>query len=318
MRHRLLFILITVIFLLFRICVNAQQSYSGRSIDAELTAMDSTVFANVYTCNAAKNQTFFTDDIEFYHDKGGVTKTRKTLVDQLTNNFCGEGKTKLRRELIPGSMHVYPINNYGAVQLGDHRFYIKENARQRAAGKAPGDAQPDRQGKEVLSGVAKFIHVWKYENGEWKISRVFSFDHNAPDAKTTATSGELYQTIASRDSEVFDAFNAHDIGQLKTFFTDDLEFYHDKSGLTNYTQTTDCFRKMFGQDNGIKRELIPNSLEVYPIKDYGAIEIGEHRFCQVENGKNDCGIFPFIILWKNEGGTWKVSRVISLTIKPYS
>jgi len=294
MRQKLLFILLTIIFLLFRIYVNAQTSaHTNRDLYTELVYRDSVVFANVYTCNTAKNETFFTDDIEFYHDKGGVTKSRKTLVEQLRNNFCGEGKTKLRRELVNGSMKVYPINKYGAVQLGEHRFYITEN------------------GKEALSGVAKFIHVWKYERGEWRISRVFSYDHNAPGAESPATSGELYQTIASRDSGLFQAFNAHDIERLKTFFTKDLEFYHDKSGLTNYDQTNENFKKMFDQNNGIKRELIPNSLEVYPIKDYGVIEIGEHQFCHIENGKNDCGTFPFIIVWQNQGGDWKVSRVIS-------
>jgi len=294
MRQKLFFILLTIIFLLFRICVNAQTSpQSNRDLYAEVAAMDSIVFANVYTCNTAKNETFFTDDIEFYHDKGGVTKSRKTLVEQLRNNFCGEGKTKLRRELIKGSMQVYPINNYGAVELGDHRFYVTEN------------------GKETLTGAAKFIHVWKYENGEWRISRVFSYDHHVPEAASSSASGELYQTIASVDSGLFRAFNAHDLEALKTFFTTNLEFYHDKSGLTNYDQTNENFKKMFDQNNGIKRELIPNSLEVYPIKDYGAIEVGEHRFCHVENGKDDCGRFPFIILWQNQGGHWKVSRVIS-------
>ena len=288
-------------FLLFRICVNAQMSPGpDGKLYSELATLDSVVFANVYTCNSTKNETFFTDDIEFYHDKGGLTKSKKTLVDELRNNFCGEGKTKLRRELVKGSMEVYPISNYGAVQLGDHRFYVTENARLSGG-----------RGKEVLSGVAKFIHVWKYENGEWRISRVFSYDHNAPDAKSASTSGELYHAIAARDSRLFGAFNAHNIEQLKTFFTQDLEFYNDKSGLTDYDQTNESFKKMFDQNNGIKRELIPNSLEVYPIKDYGAIEIGEHEFCHVENGKNDCGKFPFIILWQNHGNSWKVSRVIS-------
>ena len=294
MRQKLLFILVTIIFLLFRICVNAQTSpHSSRELNAELTALDSVVFANVYTCNTAKNETFFTDDIEFYHDKGGVTKSRKTLVEQLRDNFCGEGKTKLRRELVKGSMQVYSINHYGAVQLGDHRFYVTEN------------------GKEVLSGVAKFIHIWKYENGEWRISRVFSYDHNAPGAGSPGTSGELYQAIASQDSGLFRAFNTHNVELLKTFFTEDLEFYHDKCGLINYDQANENFRKMFDQNNGIKRELLPKSLEVYPIKDYGAIEIGKHRFCHVENGKNDCGTFPFIILWQKQGNVWKVSRIIS-------
>src|SRR6476646_8913867 len=186
MRQRLLFILITIIFLLFRICVNAQTlSNTTKDLYTEVAQMDSLVFANVYTCNSEKNETFFTDDIEFYHDKGGLTKSKKTLVDELRNNFCGEGKTKLRRELVKGSMQVYPISNYGAVQLGDHRFYVTEN------------------GQEVLSGVAKFIHVWKYENGEWRISRVFSYDHNAPDAKAASTSGALYHAIAAQDSGLF-------------------------------------------------------------------------------------------------------------------
>jgi ketosteroid isomerase-like protein len=301
MRQKLLFILLTIIFLLFRIYVNAQMSpRPDRNLEAELGQMDSIVFANVYTCNTASNETFFTDDVEFYHDKGGVTKSRKTLVEQLKNNFCGEGKSKLRRELTRGSMRVYPIKDYGAVQLGDHRFYITEDAR-----------LSGRQGKEVLSGVAKFIHVWKYENGQWRISRVFSYDHNAAGGATSAISGELYQTISSQDSGLFAAFNAHDIDLLRTFFTDDLEFYHDKSGLTNYGQTNENFKKMFDQSNEIKRELVPNSLEVYPIKDYGAIAIGEHQFCHVDNGKKDCDTFAFIILWQNQDGNWKVSRVIS-------
>jgi len=255
--------------------------------------MDSTVFANVYTCNSSRNESFFTDDIEFYHDKGGVTKTRKTLIDQLRNNFCGEGKTRLRRELIKNSMQVYPLSNYGAVQLGDHRFYVTEN------------------GKETLSGVAKFIHVWKYENGEWKISRVFSYDHNAADAQSSGRSGELYQSIASKDSQFFNAYNAHNIESLKKFFADDLEFYRDGSGLSNNEQTTENLRKMFDQNVGIKRVLIPNSLEVYPVNNYGAIEISDNRFCQAENGNNDCNTLSIIMLWQNQNGNWKVARVIS-------
>jgi hypothetical protein len=68
---------------------------------------------------------------------------------------------------------------------------------------------------------------------------------------------------------------------------------------------------MFAQNNGIKRELIEGSLEVYPINNYGAIEIGAHKFCHFENGKNDCGTFPFIMIWQRQADAWKISRVIS-------
>jgi len=71
---------------------------------------------------------------------------------------------------------------------------------------------------------------------------------------------------------LFNAFNAHDLDKLKTLFTDDLEFYHDLGGLTNYTQNMEAFKNNFAKNNGLRRELVPGSLEVYPVKDYGAIE----------------------------------------------
>ena len=49
------------------------------------------------------------------------------------------------------------------------------------------------------------------------------------------------------------------------------------------------FESMFAQGNNMTRELVGNTLEVYPIKDYGAIEIGAHRFCHVENGQMNAG-----------------------------
>jgi hypothetical protein len=68
---------------------------------------------------------------------------------------------------------------------------------------------------------------------------------------------------------------------------------------------------MFGNSPDIRRELVPGSLQVYPIKDFGAIEIGTHRFCHKENGKDDCGNFPFVMVWRKSADSWKVSRVIS-------
>jgi ketosteroid isomerase-like protein len=277
------------------IAAGAQISHNSSSGELynKLAELDSVLFANVYTCNSAKSETFFTDDLEFYHDKGGVTRSRKSLIDGLKNNFCGEGKTKLRRELVKGSLEVYPINNYGAIQTGEHRFYITEN------------------GQETLSGIARFAHVWKQENGEWRISRVFSYDHHAPDINVLPVLKGLSDSIAQMDSELFEAFNAHNAEKLKTFFTNDLEFYHDKGGLTDYHQTDENFKKMFQQNNAIKRELIKSSFEVCPIKDYGAIETGSHKFCHLENGKEICGTFQFIILWQKNKDEWKISRIIS-------
>jgi hypothetical protein len=61
----------------------------------------------------------------------------------------------------------------------------------------------------------------------------------------------------------------------------------------------------------LRRDLVKGSLEVYPVKDYGAIETCLHKFCHVENGKDDCGTFKNVMVWQKKDGQWKVTRVIS-------
>jgi ketosteroid isomerase-like protein len=124
-------------------------------------------------------------------------------------------------------------------------------------------------------------------------------------------SQKLYDEISHMDSVLFDAFNARDLDKIKTLFTEDLEFYHDKNGLVSPKQNIDNIKNLFDQNNGMRRELEKDSLEVYPIKDYGAIEIGAHSFSHVENGKEIRGTFKFVQIWRKKDGGWKVSRVIS-------
>lgn len=123
----------------------------------------------------------------------------------------------------------------------------------------------------------------------------------------------LYAAIAHMDSVMFDAFNAHDLDKLKTTFSEDLEFYHDKGGLAGYKQSMENFKKLFNNNKttGLRRDLVKGSLEVYPVKDYGAIETCLHRFCHVENGKDDCGTFKNVMVWQKKDGQWKVTRVVS-------
>lgn len=130
-------------------------------------------------------------------------------------------------------------------------------------------------------------------------------------AQTNTASDNLYKEIAHMDSVLFHAFNNRDIETFKTLFTEDLEFYHDKGGLTNYDYTIQSLKNTAAQNNGLKRELVKGSLEVYPVKDYGAIQVGAHTFCHPENGKMDCGTFKFVHVWKKINNEWKITRVIS-------
>ncbi|MDO7850609.1 nuclear transport factor 2 family protein [Hymenobacter convexus] len=122
---------------------------------------------------------------------------------------------------------------------------------------------------------------------------------------------ELYQTVARLDTEMFAAFNAHDVNKLMAYFADNVEFYHDKGGLSNFAQTQEGFTRLFAQSPDIARTLVPGTLEVYPVKNYGALHIATQRFCHVENGRNDCGNSKFVMIWQQQAGTWKITRVVS-------
>jgi hypothetical protein len=124
---------------------------------------------------------------------------------------------------------------------------------------------------------------------------------------------ELTGKIAYMDSVLFYAFNTCDVNMSKSLFAKDLEFYHDAGGLTNYAQNVNSILQRCNRETKVRRELVKGSLEVFPIKDFGAIQIGSHRFYYTEKGHEEKldGTFKFVHIWKNENGDWKISRVIS-------
>jgi SnoaL-like domain len=71
---------------------------------------------------------------------------------------------------------------------------------------------------------------------------------------TFPESPQLFETVAQLDAKMFRAFNAHDVDLLMSMFTDDMEFYHDKGGLTSREQTREGFAKMFGNSPDIRRD----------------------------------------------------------------
>ena len=141
-----------------------------------------------------------------------------------------------------------------------------------------------------------------------------SHDQQKEEGKQQATAiPELFAEIAHTDSVMFAAFNAHDLDNLMSFFDSSLEFYHDKGGVSDFEKNKVLLGDLFERNKttGLRREIVPGSLEVYPVPDYGAIETGLHRFCHEENGKQDCGTFKFLHIWQKKNGQWKVTRVAS-------
>jgi hypothetical protein len=107
---------------------------------------------------------FFWPDIEFYHDKGGLTVGLGPFVDLLKTGLCGKPNYRLRRDAIPDTVKVYPLQKngviYGAVLSGEHYFFINDSGK-----------------PEYRDGIAKFFHVWLLKENTWKMARAVSYEH---------------------------------------------------------------------------------------------------------------------------------------------
>ena len=124
-------------------------------LNKAITALDAALFDAYNKCDLVKFASFIDEHVEFYHDQGGVTLGRDALTESVKKNICGT----TTRELVSGSLQVYYMKGYGAIEMGVHRFHH------------PGHP-------EIGDGEGKFVHLWQYKDGAWKITRVLSYDHH--------------------------------------------------------------------------------------------------------------------------------------------
>jgi len=127
-----------------------------QELDKAIAALDAALFDAYNKCDLVKFASYIDEHVEFYHDQGGVTLGREALTESVKKNICGT----TTRELVPGSLQVYYMKGYGAIEMGVHRFHH------------PGHP-------EIGDGEGKFVHLWQYKDGAWKITRVLSYDHHA-------------------------------------------------------------------------------------------------------------------------------------------
>ena len=163
MRNLVFFLFFTAIASFLPASSTAQNGYGGplsgykpdnQKLYNTILHMDSVFFGAYNTCDVhlAEYAAIYSDSIEFYHDKGGIMTSKKDIVDATKRNICG----KVTRELVPGSVEVYPINNFGAVEIGFHKFHNNQ------------ESEP------MVSHPGRFVVIWQFTNNEWKIRRVIS------------------------------------------------------------------------------------------------------------------------------------------------
>ncbi len=142
-----------------------------------------------------------------------------------------------------------------------------------------------------------------------------SFVPNLPEEdtiKNTARSDELYNTILALDQRFFEAYNTCDMETQAELLADTIEFYHDQGGLS--TSKDDILKGTKENICGkVTRTLVPGSLEVSPIPEYGAAAVGLHKF---KNRAEPEGTLSkesrFVAIWKKTNNQWQMTRIISL------
>lgn len=150
----------TLIVLLISACISlSAQAKEGLqptdSLYRQVVKLDGLVFGAFNNRDTAAFNNFFSKDLEFFHDQGGLTGYQHTI-DFLKQQI--ENRSDLKRTLAKEGFEVYPVPGYGAMEFGTHIFTHTENG-------------------TTVRGTFKFIHVWKNDNGHWMITRVISYGH---------------------------------------------------------------------------------------------------------------------------------------------
>jgi hypothetical protein len=153
----------------------------NQKLTATILHLDSLFWKTYNECHTENSGQFLTDDVKFYHDKGGITDGKNALVASIKNNICGNQNQHIRREAVDGTVKVYPMRNgdsiYGAIISGEHYFYVTENNK-----------------PEKREGLAKFTQLWLLQNNEWKMSVILSYDHVAAPYINTKQEIKLSET----------------------------------------------------------------------------------------------------------------------------
>jgi hypothetical protein len=134
--------------------------------DQRFAELDHRLFDLAYNgCDVEAMRDLVSEDLEFYHDVGGVTLGREDFMESFTANICGPDY-HVTRTLVEGTLVNHALHEngrlYGVVQSGEHLFSIV------------------RPGQEPqLTGHAAFTTLWRLEGWRWRMSRVLSYDHEA-------------------------------------------------------------------------------------------------------------------------------------------
>ena len=128
-----------------------------------------------------------------------------------------------------------------------------------------------------------------------------------------APAAALRDQILSADRQLFDAYNTCNIVQFSRSLAPDLEFFHDTTGLTGHNWNVSALKKRCAETTKYHRTLDEQSVQIFPVPGYGALELGTHRFYENRaDGSENLDATPgFANVWKKMPDGWRLTRVLS-------
>jgi hypothetical protein len=146
----------------------------GSKLFETMQALDTQLFEAANHCDYEKLNAMVDENLEFYHDLGGLMLGKQAFLDSIKNNTCGV----MVRELVPATLEVYPVKDYGAIEMGVHRFHHPGHEKEFPTARQLGMTRfLDPGATEWPVGQAKFLHIWRLNDGNWKLARVVSYGH---------------------------------------------------------------------------------------------------------------------------------------------
>lgn len=129
------------------------------------------------------------------------------------------------------------------------------------------------------------------------------------------------QAIRAADARYWQAYNACDFDAMDGLLTDDVEFYHDITGLTaGKAAVLESLRKGPCGTPGmrLRREVVAASVRFDSLAGGFGLLTGTHRFFATEDGKPErlAGQAGFTVLWQSTGGRWRMRRIFSYAHGP--
>lgn len=171
---------------------------------------------------------------EFYHDRGGVVKTKEKNIEAFREFF--RERDSIKGATLANHTEVYEIPGFGALQVGYQQFFNSRNP----------EGTP----------ASRVITLWKDTDSGWKQEYVFSMHpHPADGVDLEIKNAETEKPIPLKEDSKFDFFN--DMMKGVPYDTSNVTYnylmlFHPPGDVTDTILSTGMFHRSSNSNVWIK------------------------------------------------------------------